>query len=93
MTGHLTPLGSSTHTTVARGVLPVGFSKYDNSSFKLRTGPLPPGEYAVSCVRRQTAFCFGVDPQKIRAPVVRPTGAHYIPKRLPLFLYSTEVPA
>ena len=65
MTGHLTPLGSSTHTTVARGVLPVGFSKYDNSSFKLRTGPLPPGEYAVSCVRRQTAFCFGVDPQKI----------------------------
>jgi len=61
MTGRFGPLGSSTQTTVAQGVLPVEFSKYGNNSFKLRAGPLPPGEYAVSCIRRQTAFCFGVD--------------------------------
>jgi hypothetical protein len=61
MTGHVTPLGSSTQTGVAQGALPVEFSKYGNNSFKMRAGPLPPGEYALSCIRRQTVFCFGVD--------------------------------
>jgi hypothetical protein len=61
MTGHFSPFGSSTETTIAQGALPVEFSKYGNSSFKMRTGPIPPGEYAVSRLRAQTAFCFGVD--------------------------------
>jgi len=61
MTGRASPLGSSTQTTGAQGVLPVEFSKYGDNSFKLRAGPLPPGEYAVSCLHRQTVFCFGVD--------------------------------
>jgi len=61
MTGHFSPLGSSTETNVAQGVLPVEIGKYGTSSFKLRTGPLPPGEYSVSRIHGQTAFCFGVD--------------------------------
>jgi hypothetical protein len=61
MTGHVSPLSSSTETSPAHGVLPVEFSKYGNNSIKLRSGPLPAGEYALGCIRRQTVFCFGVD--------------------------------
>ena len=61
MTGRITPLGSSTQNTLAQGALPVEFSRYGGSSFKLRSGPLPPGEYAVSRIHVQTVFCFGVD--------------------------------
>jgi len=61
MTGHFSPLGASTQTTVAQGILPVEIGKYGYSSFKLRTGPLPPAEYALSRIHGQTAFCFGVD--------------------------------
>ena len=56
MAGHFSPLGASTQTNLAQGVLPVEFSKYGNGSIKLRTAPLPPGEYAVSRIYGQTVF-------------------------------------
>ncbi|HEY1220541.1 MAG: hypothetical protein ABSE42_17745 [Bryobacteraceae bacterium] len=61
MTGHSGLTGFSTQTNTAQGVLPVEFSKYGDNSIKLHSGPLPAGEYAISCMRHQTAFCFGVD--------------------------------
>ena len=61
MAGHASPLGASTQTNLAQGVLPVEFAKYGDASIKLHTGPLPPGEYAVSRIYGQTVFCFGVD--------------------------------
>ena len=41
--------------------LPVEFSKYGESSIKLATKPLAPGEYAVGRSGSQVVFCFGVD--------------------------------
>ena len=61
MEGHASPVGASMQTNLAQGVLPVEFSKYSNGSIKLHTGPLVPGEYAVSHTYAQTVFCFGVD--------------------------------
>jgi hypothetical protein len=61
MAGHVTPIGGSTKTDLAQGVLPVTFARYGASSMKMSTGTLPPGEYAVSRLYAQTVFCFGVD--------------------------------
>jgi hypothetical protein len=61
MAGHVTPLGASTKTDLAEGVLPVTFNRYGASSIKMSTRPLTPGEYAVSRLYAQTVFCFGVD--------------------------------
>jgi hypothetical protein len=61
MAGHVTPLGMSTNSGLAEGALPVTFARYGASSMKLTTGPLPPGEYAVSALHAQTVFCFGID--------------------------------
>ena len=61
MAGHFTPVGGSTKTNLSQGVLPVTFTRYGASSIKMSTGPLPPGEYAVSRLYLQTVFCFGVD--------------------------------
>jgi hypothetical protein len=61
MAGHITPVGGSSKTNLAQGGLPVEFARYGASSFKMTTGPLQPGEYAVSLLYAQTVFCFGVD--------------------------------
>jgi hypothetical protein len=61
MAGHVTPIGGSTNTDLAQGVLPVTFARYGAASIKMTTGPLPSGEYAVSQIYAQTVFCFGVD--------------------------------
>jgi len=61
MAGHITPVGGSTKTDLAQGVLPVTFARYGTSSIRMTAGSLPPGEYAVSRLYAQTVFCFGVD--------------------------------
>jgi hypothetical protein len=61
MAGRASPLGASTKTDLAQGVMSVNFSRYGNSSIKVNAGTLPPGEYALSHVYAQTVFCFGVD--------------------------------
>jgi hypothetical protein len=61
MSGHASPLGASTNSPLAQGVLPVEFSRYGASSIRMTTMALPPGEYAVSRQFGQTVFCFGVD--------------------------------
>jgi hypothetical protein len=61
MAGRVTPVGGSTKTDLAQGVLPVTFARYGTSSLKMSTAPLPPGEHAVSRLYAQTVFCFGVD--------------------------------
>jgi hypothetical protein len=62
MTGHASPVGGSTKTDLSEGSLPVEFSKYGASSYKLTTPPLKPGEYALGrATMPQTVFCFGVD--------------------------------
>ncbi len=61
MSGRASPVGASTSTNMAQGVLPVTFSKHGAGSLKLAAGALPPGEYAVSKVYGQVVFCFGVD--------------------------------
>ncbi|MGD1097547.1 MAG: hypothetical protein ABSB35_36870 [Bryobacteraceae bacterium] len=59
--GHASPIGASTTTTPAEGMLPVEFSKYGDSSLKMTTGALSPGEYAVGHPYGPAVFCFGVD--------------------------------
>jgi len=61
MAGHVTPVGGSTKTDLAQGILPAAFVRYGTSSIKMMVGSLPPGEYAVSQIYAQTVFCFGVD--------------------------------
>jgi hypothetical protein len=61
MAGHATPFGASTKTDLAEGVLPITFTHYGASSLRVTTGPLPPGEYALSQAYAQTVFCFGTD--------------------------------
>lgn len=61
MTGHFSPLGGSTKTDMSQGAVPVTFTHYGNGSLKVITGPLTPGEYALSRLYGQEAFCFGVD--------------------------------
>jgi hypothetical protein len=59
---HAPPAGASAKTGLAEGVLPVDFSKYGNSSYKLSAGPLLPGEYALGrATLPQRVYCFGVD--------------------------------
>jgi hypothetical protein len=41
--------------------LPVEFAKYGNSSFKMTTPALSPGEYALGRAYGPVMFCFGVD--------------------------------
>lgn len=61
MAGHASPVGASTKTDLAEGVLPVTFARYGTSSIRMTTRSLPPGEYAISRPYAQTVFCFGVD--------------------------------
>jgi hypothetical protein len=62
MTGHASPLGASTRTDPSEGSLPVTFTKYGTSSYKLVTEPLKPGEYALGrATMPSIVFCFGVD--------------------------------
>ena len=55
-----TPLGASLNTHPTEGVLPVEFSRYGPTSYKLKVS-LPPGEYAFSRAGARNVFCFGVD--------------------------------
>ena len=61
MAGHASPIGATTKSDLAEGVLPVTFARYGASTIKVTTGALPPGEYALSRAFAQTVFCFGVD--------------------------------
>jgi hypothetical protein len=61
MTGHYSPVGGSGKTNLAEGVLPVEFARYGKESIKVVTGPLTPGEYALSVSYGQTLYCFGID--------------------------------
>lgn len=61
MAGHVTPIGMSTKSDLAQGVISITFARYGASSIKLSTSPLPAGEYAVSRLHAQTVFCFGID--------------------------------
>lgn len=60
-TVHASPLGASASNTRSDGVLPVRFSRYGASSYKVSVDALPPGEYALGQAGGHTAFCFGVD--------------------------------
>jgi hypothetical protein len=60
MQGRLTPTGMSTNTNLVGVALPVEFSKYGGSSFKMTTAELAPGEYAVGHPYGPAVFCFGV---------------------------------
>ena len=61
MVGHASPGSATMNNDPALGALPVTFGRYGISSLKITTGPLPPGEYALSGSYAQTVFCFGVD--------------------------------
>jgi hypothetical protein len=61
MSGHASPVGTSTSTTPAQGMLPVEFSRCGESSLKITTGELGPGEYAVGKPYGPAVFCFGAD--------------------------------
>ena len=61
MVGHASPGSATMNNDPAQGALPVTFARYGASSLKITTGPLPPGEYALSGPYAQTFFCFGVD--------------------------------
>jgi len=61
MVGHASPGSATINNDPAQGALPVTFAQYGTSSLKITTGPLPPGEYALSGSYAQTVFCFGVD--------------------------------
>lgn len=60
-TVHVSPLGASASNTRSDGVLPVRFSRYGASSYKVTVDALPRGEYALGRAGEHTAFCFGVD--------------------------------
>jgi hypothetical protein len=61
MNGHASPGSATINNNPAQDALPVTFARYGASSLKMTTGPLPPGEYALSGPYAQTLFCFGVD--------------------------------
>lgn len=61
MSGHASPLGASSTSNPAEGVLQVDFSKFGTSSLKMDAGVLAPGEYAVGRLYGPAVFCFGVD--------------------------------
>jgi hypothetical protein len=60
-TVHASPLGASASNTRSDGVLPVRFSRYGASSYKVTVDALTPGEYALGRTGDNTVFCFGVD--------------------------------
>jgi hypothetical protein len=59
--GHANPGGATVNNDPTQGALPVTFARYGDSSLKMTTAPLPPGEYALSRSYVLTLFCFGVD--------------------------------
>lgn len=61
MTGHASPGGATMNNDPAQDALPLIFVRYGDSSLKMTTGPLPPGEYALSRPYAPIVFCFGVD--------------------------------
>ena len=61
MAGHVSPVGMSTKMNLAGVALPVEFSKYGNSSFKMTTAELAVGEYAIGRPYGPAVFCFGID--------------------------------
>jgi hypothetical protein len=61
MNGRASPGSATMNTDPAQGALPVTFARYGDSSLKMTTGPLAPGEYVLSRPYGQTVFCFGID--------------------------------
>lgn len=61
MTGHASPGSATINNDPAQDALPLTFTRYGDSSLKMTTGPLPPGEYALSRPYAQIVFCFGID--------------------------------
>jgi hypothetical protein len=59
--GHATPVGASVDTNLAASLLPLAFTRYGKSSYKISAGTLPSGEYAIGEAHGRTVFCFGVD--------------------------------
>ena len=60
-TGHFTPLGGHVTTNLNAGQLPITFTRYGASSYRISASNLAPGEYALSRIYGQDVFCFGVD--------------------------------
>ncbi len=61
MTGHFSPVGSSSQTDFNAGQIAVSFARVGESSYQVTASSLPPGEYALSRSYGQDMFCFGVD--------------------------------
>jgi hypothetical protein len=61
MTGTFTPYGGSSKTDLSQGSVAISFSKFGANSLKLSVASLPSGEYAISSLSPQNAYCFGVD--------------------------------
>lgn len=59
--GHFSPIGGSMNISLTQGSLPLAFARYGQSSIKLTTGRLEPGEYALSRAYGADLFCFGID--------------------------------
>jgi len=60
-TGHFTPFGGHATTNLNAGQIPITFSRYGTSSYRITVSNLAPGEYALSRLYGQDVFCFGVD--------------------------------
>lgn len=60
-TVHVSPVGGSVRNTRTDGVVPLAFSRYGKSSYRITASGLAPGEYAIGRANGQTVFCFGVD--------------------------------
>jgi hypothetical protein len=58
--GRVSPLGWSAKMKTGDTV-PLEFSKYGNSSFRIITPQLAPGEYSIGRASGLVMFCFGVD--------------------------------
>jgi hypothetical protein len=61
MSGKMVPFSVNMNTSQTQGTLPVNFSRYGESSLRLSSESLPPGEYALVRLGGQSAFCFGID--------------------------------
>jgi hypothetical protein len=61
-TYHLRKLApKKTERESTKNFLPLQFSRYGTSSYRISTSGLPPGEYALRRVNAESVFCFGVD--------------------------------
>jgi hypothetical protein len=60
-TVHVSRVGGSATSTRTDGIIPLAFSRYGGSSYKVTASALAPGEYAIGRARGQTVFCFGID--------------------------------